>query len=318
MRRSTTFAAILAAGAVLAAASPAAAMYHPTLGRWVQRDPIGHQAGMNLLAYAWSEPVGHVDADGNSPVPTTTPPPAPRFTYRNLTWDDFKGPVPSGATHSASVFTLLDREKWNVVPAFSNKEDEYCVPEPDRTLCEKDKVGSRTRPDPTAPKGRPFSKSAQCYKCGAKMDPKARVVAYADPNKSWAKPGGSGDLLRHEQGHFRIAEAIARTANDAIKKISPTCVYDCDMERGEERATKPVSDARDAVWTNVNSQWDALQGRPGQDGYYDVRTNHGLSRQEQQRWDKLLDDPAWPLMPQVEIVLPPMWKPTVPVPGPRR
>jgi len=44
MRRSATFAAILAGGAVLAAASPAAAMYHPTLGRWVSRDPIGYDS----------------------------------------------------------------------------------------------------------------------------------------------------------------------------------------------------------------------------------------------------------------------------------
>jgi len=56
MRRSATFAAILAAGAVLAAASPAAAMYHPTLGRWVQRDPVGYVNHMALYEYCHSTP----------------------------------------------------------------------------------------------------------------------------------------------------------------------------------------------------------------------------------------------------------------------
>jgi len=64
MRRSATFAAILAAGAVLAAASPAAAMYHPTLGRWVQRDPIGYEDGANLHEYASTAPHNGTDPHG--------------------------------------------------------------------------------------------------------------------------------------------------------------------------------------------------------------------------------------------------------------
>ena len=38
--------------------------YHPTLGRWLQRDPIGYADGMGLYEYAASEPVGFSDPWG--------------------------------------------------------------------------------------------------------------------------------------------------------------------------------------------------------------------------------------------------------------
>ncbi len=39
-------------------------MYHPTLGRWLQRDPIGYVDGMNLYEYVRSSPVDHADPQG--------------------------------------------------------------------------------------------------------------------------------------------------------------------------------------------------------------------------------------------------------------
>ena len=38
--------------------------YSPTLGRWLTRDPIGYQGGINLYGYVNSSPVGNVDAEG--------------------------------------------------------------------------------------------------------------------------------------------------------------------------------------------------------------------------------------------------------------
>jgi RHS repeat-associated protein len=38
--------------------------YHPTLGRWVQRDPIGYHDGMGLYEYCRSNPVMGVDSTG--------------------------------------------------------------------------------------------------------------------------------------------------------------------------------------------------------------------------------------------------------------
>ncbi len=40
--------------------------YLPTLGRWLTRDPIGYQGGINLYEYVQSSPVANVDAEGLS------------------------------------------------------------------------------------------------------------------------------------------------------------------------------------------------------------------------------------------------------------
>jgi RHS repeat-associated protein len=38
--------------------------YHPTLGRWMQRDPLGYPAGANLYEYGGSSPVVRIDPSG--------------------------------------------------------------------------------------------------------------------------------------------------------------------------------------------------------------------------------------------------------------
>ncbi|MDY7009363.1 MAG: RHS repeat-associated core domain-containing protein, partial [Planctomycetota bacterium] len=39
-------------------------MYHPSLGRWLTRDPIGYIDGMSLYEYCGSEPMSYVDPSG--------------------------------------------------------------------------------------------------------------------------------------------------------------------------------------------------------------------------------------------------------------
>jgi RHS repeat-associated protein len=41
--------------------------YHPTLGRWIERDPAGYVAGANLYAYCSAGPASAVDPTGLSP-----------------------------------------------------------------------------------------------------------------------------------------------------------------------------------------------------------------------------------------------------------
>ena len=66
--------------------------YLPTLGRWLTRDPIGYQGGINLYEYVQSSPVGNVDAAGLGvyhvgPIHYL---PGHRF-YRNYYYEHFIG-----------------------------------------------------------------------------------------------------------------------------------------------------------------------------------------------------------------------------------
>ena len=48
--------------------------YSPTLGRWIQRDPIGYQGGINLYEYVGGRAVVEIDPMGHDaiPLPKTT------------------------------------------------------------------------------------------------------------------------------------------------------------------------------------------------------------------------------------------------------
>ncbi len=47
--------------------------YLPTLGRWLTRDPIGYQGGINLYEYVQSSPVGNMDGEGMLGAPSVGP-----------------------------------------------------------------------------------------------------------------------------------------------------------------------------------------------------------------------------------------------------
>ncbi|HEX7900564.1 MAG TPA: RHS repeat-associated core domain-containing protein [Planctomycetota bacterium] len=48
--------------------------YHPTLGRWLQRDPIGYHDGYNLYEYVGARPTGSLDPEGLCEVEIVMPP----------------------------------------------------------------------------------------------------------------------------------------------------------------------------------------------------------------------------------------------------
>jgi len=89
MKRSRMLAAILVSLAVLTAASSASAMYHPTVGKWVVRDPIGYAYAEvhSLYAYVGSAPSNGIDPGGltNQRLPTL---PVPDVT-KSAGWQSF-------------------------------------------------------------------------------------------------------------------------------------------------------------------------------------------------------------------------------------
>jgi len=42
--------------------------YMPNMGRWLNRDPLQEQGGINLYAYVNGDPMGYVDPDGRNPL----------------------------------------------------------------------------------------------------------------------------------------------------------------------------------------------------------------------------------------------------------
>ena len=46
--------------------------YSPELGRWLSRDPIGEEGGLNLYAYCYGNPLNFYDPDGMFGIPTFT------------------------------------------------------------------------------------------------------------------------------------------------------------------------------------------------------------------------------------------------------
>jgi len=78
MKRTSFLSMPFAALLVLCAATAASGMYHPTLGRFVQRDPKGYgRDGMSLSQYCTSDPLSFTDPNGEQIWPNY--PRTPRY-----------------------------------------------------------------------------------------------------------------------------------------------------------------------------------------------------------------------------------------------
>lgn len=69
MRRAAGWALTAGVAVVLLCATNAHAMYHPTAGRFIQRDPIGYRREAGLYVYGACNPQRHADPTGLEPSP---------------------------------------------------------------------------------------------------------------------------------------------------------------------------------------------------------------------------------------------------------
>ena len=85
----------------IAGAEQASAFYNPGTGRWLSRDPIEENGGVNLYGFVGNQPVSNVDALGLSPV---------------LSGSTVSGPIPSGSKSGAFNWQI----QWSVNTASDN------------------------------------------------------------------------------------------------------------------------------------------------------------------------------------------------------
>lgn len=115
------------------------------------------------------------------------------------------------------------------------------------------------------------TRNAAATSCGIRYDhsrtniwtgqPVVEITAFMDPEGSWVDPEQAGpDLLRHEQGHFDLAEVFARRAR-----------RDLDVRKLTRRRAESIY--RDRLGELASAQWA-----------YDRDTNHGTLSSAQAEW----------------------------------
>jgi RHS repeat-associated protein len=91
--------------------------YHPRLGRWLSRDPIGYVDGMSLYEYVSGMPISLLDSFGRASFP-----PYPGYSYPTMDFSRWKGPV---GTTCAGTFCLEDRGVTTFINTNRNKSCDH-------------------------------------------------------------------------------------------------------------------------------------------------------------------------------------------------
>ena len=97
------------------------------------------------------------------------------------------------------------------------------------------------------------------------------VKTYFDVNKSWVSAEGreSQDVLRHEQSHFDLCEIYARRLYKELTTANLN-IYTLEQANG--------------IYKKVFDEYNERQYQ------YDVSTGHGTIAEEQEKWNKIIED----------------------------
>lgn len=111
--------------------------YDPTIGRFIQRDPIGYDDGMNLYQFVGGNPVNRVDPLGLAGQPATAPTsqpstqPAPAAPYDEIhdLWErmkwDASQPAPKYQKQLLEKLTKAFDNKFGVIAGVGRGEVEF-------------------------------------------------------------------------------------------------------------------------------------------------------------------------------------------------
>jgi hypothetical protein len=116
----------------------ASAYYDPGVQRWISRDPVAEEGGLNLYEFEENAPVSFLDADGGRPVTFPIRPPLPPRIKPPLPLGPIGAAITCGAVGAAAIdlgSTLYYDEKkkrcdkeWD--DAFNMCKEELSKPNP--------------------------------------------------------------------------------------------------------------------------------------------------------------------------------------------
>jgi hypothetical protein len=211
-------------------------------------------AGLVILVGASSFFTPQSSAQTPTPTPTPTPIPDKPWSDKKgdrITWDDFKGPVPSPVPEeNAEIWVENDITDWTGTTTI--------VENPPGT-----------------------------FTCTVQITGGLTSTTVMEPNQSWVAPDSVGDneLLNHEKGHFDLAEKFRREKLqpqlDALKVKTYTGTSSGPGASGQAACAKANTQAQadvDKVRAEKKKLYDEAQDK------YDNETKHGTDKDKQKEW----------------------------------
>lgn len=166
------------------------------------------------------------------------------------------------------AFTLL-----GIPAALAQEEDQFISWDKNRPLTWDDFKGEPDASSPHSAETVTKLESAwegEGVKGGVKVT-SVSSTAFFNSSQSWVKEGQkSDDLLKHEQGHFDIAEIFAREKKKEMDKLVG------QVFESEEAVNKKVEE----ICQKIQKRLDKMNEQ------YDKQTKHGTDKKKQEQWDK--------------------------------